>query len=1541
MNKQKFTLITGVLLFLFGFKLFATNPPLINDYQDRNTIYFTEDNTNFDFKVKDEITKVKVNEVVVTLENKTFTALIVPGENKIETYKTMVINGFPMENKVSDFTVKGKKISYQLSNGGNVKPGEEFTITFNSLDAPMVPIPSVVNPKSTQVSYKTDIPNLTEVLAPSAGSYGSIDQETLNTLKFTVPAATPEGQYNLSSGSVFVKWYGNPIYDGQEMDGWSYGYYFSTLPDISVNVSSEAISDTEAPVIQCSVIDNSTLEDKVYTFTASATDNIDGNVDAVVKCNNTLVQVSSNTANTYTVTLNNGANTINVHAEDGSGNVADNNYTVSYNMQAAVNKVIQGIDNLPVVSELQYSHRAQFYQVYNQYLSLTEEEKNLVTNSDKLLSLKEKMDQLDEDQFPKYTSFFPMFRKDNQNSGVVNIKLPIKEDQAYEKWAVKYGSGMFGAVGTPLVVNNELYIVKSNQIKRINKETGAELATATMEGSMGFHSFPAYGEGKIFVPIGTGRIQAFNAETLESLWVSASYPYEQTNSPVIYNNGFVYSGSGKAGVSNSDSGHYFCLSTKDEDPTKSTEIKEAKWIYQIPEADSRKAFYWSGGCVVGNYIYFGGDNGKLVAHHLTNDEVLDVYEGTGDIRSSVTYDNSSKKIYFSTKGGWLYSIPLNDNGSFDKVNGKKLYVGTTTCSPVVYNNRIYIGTGVMASSELGIKVIDATKMEVIYTAATSTMFQSSALLSTAYANGDNKQTVYVYFLPNGNDSKIMMLKDYEGNTTADIKEIFTPSKKQMCTQSLVCDAEGNFYYSNDSGHLFGVGMLNTDEPPVVVKPLADLKVEKNASTQDIDLSEVFNDPDNDNNAFTFSASSSSDVVVPSIDEKNLKLTFATEKYGIAEVTIKAVSNGKEVENKFTVSVIPTFDDITYWVGEGDNRAALQVQWGDNKKVDTLVWGYRWNGKATGEDMLKAIAASDPRFFGMLSSGTAYGSAIGGLGYDCNLENLVQIHKQDSEENIAPNAEGLIESKNYDFENWVCDDSGDHFSAGWNDYFWGYFKRDDNSTDWKLSDLGISSLELSNGNWNALYYVPFNGADNRKERGNSRFTDKFPSYIFNPASNGSQPPVVANPLGKIIIPQGETVTKDISLENTFTDPDNNDLYIKWSVTDVSVPEKVKASIVDNNLHIEFLSDDLKKCLITVQAKSNKKSVEDVLTLKSDVGDYTDGVFIVNEDWFGTDNGSVNFLYNDGSIDYRIYRKENNEEKLGVTTEYGSIYGDKFFLVSKQAPRFVVTDAITLKKIASFDEIDGKDGRAFVGVTPDLGYISTSDGIYMFDIKNMKLKERIAETNGQTGSMLKVGDYVFAVQPGKILVLKDNKVSSTITGESYGGITQSKDGSVWVGAGSKLIQINPFTLEVSKIDLPANAKTASVWGAWNANSLCASITENSIYWAKSAGMFGGSKDVYKYKIDDKSGLETPFITVDAPYSFYGAGMRIDPATDKMYLTVNKGYSGFNQNKVLIYNAISGEEIINYQLEDYYWFPALVVFPDTFVPEITLSDLNIEYG
>lgn len=54
-----------------------------------------------------------------------------------------------------------------------------------------------------------------------------------------------------------------------------------------------------------------------------------------------------------------------------------------------------------------------------------------------------------------------------------------------------------------------------------------------------------------------------------------------------------------------------------------------------------------------------------------------------------------------------------------------------------------------------------------------------------------------------------------------------------------------------------------------------------------------------------------------------------------------------------------FSNIVNWTGSGSNEAAMLVDWQDGSAHASLVWGYRWNGAATGEQMFQAIVKADP------------------------------------------------------------------------------------------------------------------------------------------------------------------------------------------------------------------------------------------------------------------------------------------------------------------------------------------------------------------------------------------------------------------------------------------------------------------------------------------------------------------------------------------------------------------------------------------------------
>lgn len=357
----------------------------------------------------------------------------------------------------------------------------------------------------------------------------------------------------------------------------------------------------------------------------------------------------------------------------------------------------------------------------------------------------------------------------------------------------------------------------------------------------------------------------------------------------------------------------------------------------------------------------------------------------------------------------------------------------------------------------------------------------------------------------------------------------------------------------------------------------------------------------------------------------------------------------------------------------------------------------------------------------------------------------------------------------------------------------------------------------------------------------------------------------------------------------------------------------------------------------------------------------GFYVANEDWFGHDNGTVNYFLKNGTgyePSYRVYRAANDGAKLGTTTQFATIWGDYVYFCSKQGNRFVVADAKTMKQKAVFSTIGG-DGRIFVGVSDTKGYIGHSNGIAVFDIAALQLGQPVDGVSGQVGSMCLAGGRVFAVTQRNGLIIIDtatNKVKTTVAG-TYNTLTRSKDGDVWVAGANKLIRYNPATLESEEIDYPDGAKVGSSWGAWNAGSLCASSQKNVLYWAN------GTK-IVKFDVDSRT-ANTVIYTLGTSESgkqlaFYGAGMRVDPLTDELILTVK--HSGWGDagayNWIYKLNA-DGQEVTHFAVKGdngsglswagnadnwdgkYFWFPAMPFFEDANKPQILLNQILLTVG
>ena len=85
-----------------------------------------------------------------------------------------------------------------------------------------------------------------------------------------------------------------------------------------------------------------------------------------------------------------------------------------------------------------------------------------------------------------------------------------------------------------------------------------------------------------------------------------------------------------------------------------------------------------------------------------------------------------------------------------------------------------------------------------------------------------------------------------------------------------------------------------------------------------------------------------------------------------------------------------FSDIKFWVGEGENEAALVLQWNVDGEETALVWGYRFDDSATtGYTMLENIVKADDRLY-MVVQNSAFGMTVQGIGYDADGDGEIAL-----------------------------------------------------------------------------------------------------------------------------------------------------------------------------------------------------------------------------------------------------------------------------------------------------------------------------------------------------------------------------------------------------------------------------------------------------------------------------------------------------------------------------------------------------------------------
>ena len=416
--------------------------------------------------------------------------------------------------------------------------------------------------------------------------------------------------------------------------------------------------------------------------------------------------------------------------------------------------------------------------------------------------------------------------------GVTDSKTPITESEMALVWkttdAIADPGGTWKVPSSAICVEDSVFYFNNydNTLYRCNVSTGKEIAHVGCETSPVYSMAIAYGDGKVFIcaydkPSYTTVLHAYDANTLEQLFVSSPVSSDEVQGTITYHDGKVYFGT--------YSGDYACFPTADTDTSKSDEVVKPLWLLKSTGWYNATPAFFDDLIVI---IQRGYETGGATAYLVDSDTgiVVDTvffdreysssgataYEGRVYIPLSKVIDRTIMQPKAETpKHLSIHSFIVTDEGfvdSSEKVWESDCAEGSTQSIPVIWNGTIYIGGGGLTTgSDEPFWIIDIGDDCSMTTRASFPEIKTkgTAAITTAYATKENGYAVYIYLMEYGHvlpGEDILSTKGYadifviRDSKTAGAEIVFSlrPDPAQFCFQSFSISKDGHILIKNDS-----------------------------------------------------------------------------------------------------------------------------------------------------------------------------------------------------------------------------------------------------------------------------------------------------------------------------------------------------------------------------------------------------------------------------------------------------------------------------------------------------------------------------------------------------------------------------------------------------------------------------------------------------------------------------------------------------------------------------------------------------------------------
>ena len=188
-----------------------------------------------------------------------------------------------------------------------------------------------------------------------------------------------------------------------------------------------------------------------------------------------------------------------------------------------------------------------------------------------------------------------------------------------------------------------------------------------------------------------------------------------------------------------------------------------------------------------------------------------------------------------------------------------------------------------------------------------------------------------------------------------------------------------------------------------------------------------------------------------------------------------------------------------------------------------------------------------------------------------------------------------------------------------------------------------------------------------------------------------------------------------------------------------------------------------------------------------GEYENGYFVTNEGNFGTGNGSISFVADEGTVENGVFETVNSFA-LGDVVQSMNIINDKAYIVVNNSQKIEVASIADMKSVAT---IDISSPRFMAKVSDAKAYVTDwgINGVQVIDLTTNTVSTTIACGIGPEGIAVSNG-FAYVCNVGgwgldstvSIIDIENDVVVSTLTvGDKPNSAVVDANGAVWVLTG----------------------------------------------------------------------------------------------------------------------------------------------------------------